>query len=45
MGASGLIASSMSITHGNTSYSTSISSQAFCAIASVVAATAANGCP
>ena len=39
------MASSISIAHGKTSYSTSISSQAFCAIASVVAATAASGCP
>ena len=45
IGASGAIASSISITHGSTSYSTSISSQAFAAIASVVAATAATGWP
>ena len=45
IGASGLSASSISITHGSTSYSTSISSQALAAIASVVAATAATGWP
>ena len=43
MGASSLIASSISIAHGRISYLTSINSQAFSAIASVVAATAANG--
>ena len=45
MGASGFIASSISMAHGKTSYSTSINSHAFSAISSVVAATAASGWP
>ena len=45
IGASGFIASSISMAHGKTSYSTSINSHAFSAISSVVAATAASGWP
>ena len=44
-GASGLIASRTSMTCGSTSYSTLINLSARLAIASLIAATAATGCP